>query len=139
MQKADIFPNRRTVSQTGKIIPAASKPTGLTPDSHRRPNVVLQTGTVIPAKVNRANSKVNKTKIQSARGFHLRRQMASCVLSTSKRFQYLKTTCPRRFMLGTKNVLRSRRFLRRGSGTTAAGKVADFWKRILKFNRYENR
>jgi hypothetical protein len=51
-------------------------------------------------KVNPANPKVNKNNIQSARGFHLRRQMASCVLSTSKRFQYLKTPCPRCFMQG---------------------------------------
>jgi hypothetical protein len=94
MQKADIFPNRRTVSQTGKIIPANSKPTGLTPDSHRSLNTVLQTGTVIPAKVNKANSKVNKTKIQSARGFHLRRQMASCVLVLPKPFRSTETTCP---------------------------------------------
>jgi hypothetical protein len=102
MQKTYIFPNRRTVSQTGKIIPAVSKPTGLRYDSHRRLNVVLQTETVIPAKVNRANSKVNKTIIQSACGFHLHRQMASCVLSTSKRFQYLKTTAPRCFGQGGK-------------------------------------
>ena len=26
--------------------------------------------------------------------FHLHRQMASCILSTSKYFQYLKITCP---------------------------------------------
>jgi hypothetical protein len=107
MQKTDIFPNRRTVSQTGKIIPAVSKPTGLRYGSHRRLNGVLQTGTVIPAQVNRANSKVNKTIIQSACGFHLRRQMASCVLSTSKRFQCLKTACPSCFMQRGKRAPKS--------------------------------
>jgi DNA-binding helix-hairpin-helix protein with protein kinase domain len=52
--------------------------------------------------------KVNKANAQSAAGgFHLRRQMASCVLSTSKHFQCLKTTCPFCFMQGEKRAPKS--------------------------------
>jgi hypothetical protein len=45
-------------------------------------------------KVNKANPKVNKINIQSASRIYVHRHMASCVLSTSKHFQYLKITCP---------------------------------------------
>jgi hypothetical protein len=45
-------------------------------------------------EVNPANPKVNKNNIQSARGFHLRRQMASCVLVLPKPFRSTETACP---------------------------------------------
>ena len=51
---------------------------------------------------------VNRAKIESVPqgGFYLHWQMASCDLSTSNRFPYLKTTCP----CGGKRF-RSQRFL----------------------------
>jgi hypothetical protein len=93
MQKTVIFTDRRTVLQTGKPVPAGSKRTGHHSGSLWR----LNTRKVIPAntKVSKAISKVNKINIQfAAGGFHLRRQMASCVLSSAKRFPLLKTACP---------------------------------------------
>lgn len=45
---------------------------------------------------NMVSSKVNRANIESVPqgGFYLHWQMASCDLSTSNRFPYLKTTCP---------------------------------------------
>jgi hypothetical protein len=105
MQKTGIFPNRRTVLQTGKITPAGSKAAKLPSGLLRRSKMVLQAGTVIPAipKTDRANPKVNKANAQSASGgLHLRRQMTSCVLSSALRFPLLKTTCPDALCCGGK-------------------------------------
>jgi hypothetical protein len=101
MQKTVIFTDRRTVLQTGKPVPADSKRTGGQSRSLWR----LNTRKVIPAntKVSKAISKVNKINIQfAAGGFHLRRQMASCVLSSAKHFPLLKTSCPDALCCGEK-------------------------------------
>jgi hypothetical protein len=122
MQKTVIFTDRRTVLQTGKPVPAGSKRTG----SQSRSLWHLNTRKTLPAisKVSKAISKVNKVNIQfAAGGFHLRRQMACCVLSTSKRFQYLKTACPRRFMQGDKTRSEVVRLRKKGKEPFTHGKV----------------
>ncbi|MDR1895546.1 MAG: hypothetical protein LBR10_01995 [Prevotellaceae bacterium] len=63
-------------------------------------------------KVNQANPKVNKTNIQSAKRIYVHRHMASCVLSTSKHFQYLKITCPHASCQGEKMPPKSAFFRR---------------------------
>jgi len=44
----------------------------------------------------------------AAAGFHLHLQMASCVLSSAKRLQLLKTTCPQQPLLGEVHTPKSR-------------------------------
>jgi len=53
------------------------------------------------SKVNQLTSKVNQLILIRSR-IYLRKQMASCVLSTSKHFQYLKIHLPRCFRQGEK-------------------------------------
>jgi hypothetical protein len=67
-----------------------------------------QTGTYPPPKSINTNSKVNRANAQFRFAeIYVHRHMASCVLSSSKHFQCLKTLAP----FGEKNALRSRHFL----------------------------
>jgi hypothetical protein len=64
--------------------------------------------------------------------------MASCVLSTSKRFQYLKTTCLAASCYEEKTHSEvgvfDRRFRDGRIATTTTGEVADFGRKTSKFD-----